>query len=110
MISAPSSPASRKSLSASSRDRSGVPSVWPSVPRMCLSSVLSVPVGATGPAAAGPVDPTGTDNTEERHMRGTLGHTLGTPDLSLDEALRLFREAGLDGAEIIWQDGYRAAI
>ena len=43
-------------------------------------------------------------------MRGTLGHTLGTPDVPLDEALRLFREAGLDGAEIIWQDGYRAAI
>jgi sugar phosphate isomerase/epimerase len=43
-------------------------------------------------------------------MRGMLGHTLGTPDLPLDEALRLFRDAGLDGAEIIWQDGYQAAI
>lgn len=43
-------------------------------------------------------------------MRGMLGHTLGTPDLPLEEALRLFGEAGLDGAEIIWQDGYRSAI
>lgn len=43
-------------------------------------------------------------------MRGTLGHTLGTPDLTLREALELFRIAGLDGAEIIWQDGYRSAI
>lgn len=43
-------------------------------------------------------------------MRGMLGHTLGTPDLTLREALELFRAAGLDGAEIIWQDGYRSAI
>lgn len=43
-------------------------------------------------------------------MRGTLGHTLGTPDLTLHEALQLFAASGLDGAEIIWQDGYRSAI
>ncbi len=43
-------------------------------------------------------------------MRGMLGHTLGTPDLALHEALELFRTAGLDGAEIIWQDGYKSAI
>ncbi|OJV84211.1 MAG: hypothetical protein BGO37_01610 [Cellulomonas sp. 73-92] len=43
-------------------------------------------------------------------MRGMLGHTLGTPDLTLREALELFRSAGLDGAEIIWQDGYKSAI
>lgn len=43
-------------------------------------------------------------------MRGTLGHTLGTPDLTPEEALELFRDSGLDGAEIIWQDDYRSAI
>lgn len=43
-------------------------------------------------------------------MRGMLGHTLGTPGLTLREALELFQKAGLDGAEIIWQDGYKSAI
>lgn len=39
-----------------------------------------------------------------------LGHTLGTPNHSLDEALELFAEAGLDGAEVIWQDEYRCGL
>lgn len=39
-----------------------------------------------------------------------LGHTLGTPDLTPIEALDLFAASGLDGAELIWQDGYRGAI
>lgn len=39
-----------------------------------------------------------------------LGHTLGTPDHTLEGALKLFRRASLDGAEVIWQDGYAAAI
>lgn len=43
-------------------------------------------------------------------MRGTLGHTLGTPGMTLAGALQLFSDAGLDGAEIIWQDDYRCAI
>lgn len=43
-------------------------------------------------------------------MSTTLGHTLGTPQHSLEEALTLFRASGLDGAEIIWQDDYRSAI
>lgn len=43
-------------------------------------------------------------------MAVLLGHTLGTPDLTPFEALTLFAESGLDGAEIIWQDGYRSAI
>jgi hypothetical protein len=30
-----------------------------------------------------------------------LGHTLSTPDLTLREALALFSELGLDGAEVI---------
>jgi sugar phosphate isomerase/epimerase len=38
------------------------------------------------------------------------GHTLGTPDHTIDEALTLFSELELDGAEIIWQDDYPAAI
>lgn len=38
------------------------------------------------------------------------GHTLGTPGMTLQEALSLFRRVGLDAAEIIWQDEYPAAI
>ena len=38
------------------------------------------------------------------------GHTLGTPGYELDEALRLFKTAGLDGAEVIYQADYPAAI
>ena len=43
-------------------------------------------------------------------MAELLGHTLGTPGYSLAEALELFADSGLDGAEIIWQNGYKAAI
>lgn len=38
------------------------------------------------------------------------GHTLGTPNLSVEQALQLFQTAGMDGAEIIWQNDYPAAI
>jgi sugar phosphate isomerase/epimerase len=38
------------------------------------------------------------------------GHTLGTPDQSVPEALRLFARAGLDAAEVIYQDGYRSGL
>ena len=38
------------------------------------------------------------------------GSTLGTPDRDLAEALRLFRTAGLDAADVIYQDDYPAAI
>ncbi|MGN7970622.1 sugar phosphate isomerase/epimerase family protein [Microbacterium sp. 22296] len=38
------------------------------------------------------------------------GHTLGTPDHSVPEALRLFARAGLDAAEVIYQDGYRSGL
>ncbi len=38
------------------------------------------------------------------------GHTLGTPGRDLAEALALFRTAGLDAAEVIYQDDYPAAI
>jgi sugar phosphate isomerase/epimerase len=43
-------------------------------------------------------------------MTTLLGHTLGTPQLPLKDALELFARSGLDGAEIIWQDGYLSAI
>lgn len=38
------------------------------------------------------------------------GHTLGTPGIDLTTALRLFKTAGLDAAEVIYQEGYPAAI
>jgi L-ribulose-5-phosphate 3-epimerase len=38
------------------------------------------------------------------------GHTLGTPNRSLGDSLRLFREAGLDAAEVIYQDDYPSAV
>src|SRR5688500_9337150 len=38
------------------------------------------------------------------------GHTLGTPGYELRDALRLFKNAGLDGAEVIYQQDYPAAI
>lgn len=38
------------------------------------------------------------------------GHTMGTPEYSITEALELFKSIGLDGAEIIIQDGYRCGI
>jgi len=36
------------------------------------------------------------------------GHTMGTPELSLPEAVGLFASVGLDGIEIIWDDDYGA--
>lgn len=38
------------------------------------------------------------------------GHTLGTPEQTVPEALALFADAGLDAAEVIYQDGYRSAL
>lgn len=38
------------------------------------------------------------------------GHTLGTPGMSIEEALHLFKRAGLDAAELIWTNDYSAAI
>ena len=38
------------------------------------------------------------------------GHTMGTPEYTLPEALELFHKLGLDGAEIVVQDGYRCGI
>lgn len=38
------------------------------------------------------------------------GHTMGTPEYSLESALGLFSQIGLDGAEIIVQNGYGCGI
>ena len=38
------------------------------------------------------------------------GHTLGTPEQTVPEALALFAAAGLDAAEVIYQDGYRCGL
>src|SRR6476620_7743687 len=38
------------------------------------------------------------------------GHTLGTPGQTVPEALALFAAAGLDAAELIYQDGYRSGL
>ena len=38
------------------------------------------------------------------------GHTMGTPEYTLDDAIRLFKGIGLDGVEIIVQNGYRCGI
>lgn len=38
------------------------------------------------------------------------GHTMGTPEYTVQEALELFHKIGLDGAEIVVQDDYRCGI
>ncbi len=38
------------------------------------------------------------------------GHTLGTPEQTVTEAIELFATAGLDAAEVIYQDGYRSGL
>ena len=38
------------------------------------------------------------------------GHTMGTPEYTVLEALQLFNKIGLDGAEIVVQDNYRSGI
>ncbi|NQX13032.1 sugar phosphate isomerase/epimerase [Microbacteriaceae bacterium VKM Ac-2855] len=38
------------------------------------------------------------------------GHTLGTPDHSVPEALKLFARAGLDAAEVIYQNDYLSGL
>lgn len=43
-------------------------------------------------------------------MLRIAGHTLGTPGMDVLEALELFAAAGLDAAELIWQQGYEAGL
>ncbi|MCI7228002.1 MAG: sugar phosphate isomerase/epimerase [Lachnospiraceae bacterium] len=38
------------------------------------------------------------------------GHTMGTPEYTVPEALELFHKIDLDGAEIVVQDGYKCGI
>ncbi len=38
------------------------------------------------------------------------GHTMGTPEYSVTEAIELFHRIGADGAEIVVQDGYCSGI
>lgn len=38
------------------------------------------------------------------------GHTLGTPNHTVPQALKLFRAAGLDAAEVIYQDDYKSGL
>lgn len=38
------------------------------------------------------------------------GHTMGTPAMTVPQALHLFSDLGLDAAEIVWQDDYLSAI
>ena len=43
-------------------------------------------------------------------MMKLAGHTMGTPEYTLDEAIALFSELGFDGIEIIWDDEYGCAL
>ena len=43
-------------------------------------------------------------------MMRIAGHTLGTPQHSVPEALALFAAAGMDAAEVIYQDDYRSGL
>lgn len=38
------------------------------------------------------------------------GHTMGTPEYSLEQAIDLFKDIGLDGIEIIVQNGYKCGF
>ncbi len=38
------------------------------------------------------------------------GHTMGTPEYTVTEAIKLFHDIGIDGAEIVVQDGYCSGI
>ena len=38
------------------------------------------------------------------------GHTMGTPEYTVTEAIKLFHDIGIDGAEIVVQDGYRSGL
>ena len=43
-------------------------------------------------------------------MMKIAGHTMGTPEYTLDEAVNLFSRLGFDGIEIIWDDQYGCAL
>lgn len=39
-----------------------------------------------------------------------VGHTMGTPEYDLLDAVRLFAQLGLDGIEVVYQEGYRCGL
>lgn len=43
-------------------------------------------------------------------MMRIAGHTLGTPEHTVSQALAMFSSAGLDAAEVIYQDDYLAGL
>ena len=43
-------------------------------------------------------------------MYKIVGHTMGTPEYELEEAIDLFKEIHLDGIEIVCQEGYKSGI
>lgn len=43
-------------------------------------------------------------------MYPIAGHTMGTPEYTVCEAIELFHKIGTDGAEIVVQDGYRSGL
>ena len=43
-------------------------------------------------------------------MYKIAGHTMGTPEYTVTEAIELFHEIGLDGAEIVIQDDYKSGL
>ncbi len=43
-------------------------------------------------------------------MYKIAGHTMGTPEYTVFEAIELFRRISLDGAEIVVQDGYHSGL
>ena len=43
-------------------------------------------------------------------MYKIAGHTMGTPEYTVPEAIELFHRIGLDGAEIVIQDNYRSGL
>ena len=67
---------------------------------------------ADPPRLVGPADWSAPPTT---HQKGPMtmrlaGHTLGTPEQTVPEALALFAAAGLDAAEVIYQDDYRSGL
>ena len=70
---------------------------------------------ADPPPLVGPADwqqhtirpPTTAERTSDMRI---AGHTLGTPDHTVPEALDLFANAGLDAAEVIYQDDYSSGL
>ena len=43
-------------------------------------------------------------------MYKIAGHTMGTPEYTVPEAIELFHRIGLDGAEIVIQDDYKSGL